>query len=440
MTAWSFVIYLLTPCFIWHLLWRGIRYPAYWRRWHERFGYLEPLTGHRVIWVHAVSVGEVRSSALLISRLMAMYPEHRVLVTTMTPTGSEQVEDLFGDAVSHAYVPYDFPGCVRRFMKRARPEFAVIAETEFWPNLFAACGQRAIPLLLVNVRLSQTSLQGYLWVPKTARAMLANADLVCAQTRTDEHRLRTLGVDDALIHVTGNLKFDAPVPDSVLEEGRRLREQWGRERPVLIAGSTHKGEERKLLDAFSLVRGSFPDLLLVIVPRHPERFGTVARLCRHAGYSVVRRSRGEQSIDASVDIMIGDTMGELQRLYSAADIAFVGGSLVRVGGHNVLEACAVGCPVLFGPHMFHFEEIGAMALDEGVGRQVHDAGSLAEAVLLYLEQADLRLAAGEAARRLVAGNRGALDRTLELIEHERRRPGEAAATDTARGERTRQVN
>ena len=216
MTAWSFVIYLLSPCFLWHLLWRGIRYPAYWRRWHERFGYLRPLTGHRVIWVHAVSVGEVRSSAALISRLMELYPEHRILVTTMTPTGSEQVEDLFGNAVSHAYVPYDFPGCVRRFMARVNPEFAVIAETEFWPNLFAACAQRAIPLLLVNVRLSQASLTGYLWVPKTARAMLANADLICAQSRSDEHRLKTLGVDDALIHVTGNLKFDAPVPTDVL--------------------------------------------------------------------------------------------------------------------------------------------------------------------------------------------------------------------------------
>lgn len=440
MTAWSFVIYLLTPYLIWHLLWRGIRYPAYWRRWHERFGYLEPLRGHRVIWVHAVSVGEVRSSAALISRLMALYPEHRILVTTMTPTGSEQVRDLFGEAVSYAYVPYDFPGSVRRFMARAEPEFAVIAETEFWPNLFAACSQRAIPLLLVNVRLSQASLQGYLWVPKTARAMLANADLVCAQTRTDEHRLKTLGVDDALIHVTGNLKFDVPVPDSALEEGRRLREQWDGERPVLVAGSTHKGEERRLLKAFSLVRSSFPNLLLVIVPRHPERFGSVARLCRRAGYSVVRRSRGERTIDASVDILIGDTMGELQRLYSAADIAFIGGSLVRVGGHNVLEACAVGCPVLFGPHMFHFEEIGAMALDEGAGRQVYDVGSLAESVLLYLEQADLRLAAGEAARRLVAANSGALDRTLELIEHELRRPGVVAATDVAREARTHPVN
>lgn len=440
MTAWSIVIYLLSPCFIWHLLWRGVRYPAYWRRWHERFGYLKPLTGHRVIWVHAVSVGEVRSSASLISRLMDTYPEHRILVTTMTPTGSEQVQELFGDAVSHAYVPYDFPGCVRRFMARARPEFAVIAETEFWPNLFTACSQRGIPLLLVNVRLSQASLQGYLWVPKTARAMLANADLICAQTRTDEHRLKTLGVDDSLIQVTGNLKFDAPVPSLVLEEGRQLREEWGSERPVVIAGSTHKGEERRLLVAFALIRSSFPDLLLVIVPRHPERFGSVARLCRRAGYSVVRRSRGKQIIDASVDIIIGDTMGELQRLYSAADIAFVGGSLVRVGGHNVLEACAVGCPVLFGPHMFHFEEIGAMALDEGAGRQVHDAGGLAEAVLLYLEQADLRVAAGQAARRLVDGNRGALGRTLELIEHTLRRPGAATAADVARDARTHQAN
>ena len=437
MTAWSLLMYLLMPCFIGHLLWRGIRYPAYWRRWHERFGYLKPMTGHRVIWVHAVSVGEVRSAAALISRLNEIYPEHRILVTTMTPTGSEQVEELFGGAVSHAYVPYDFPGCVRRFMLRAKPEFAVIAETEFWPNLFAACRRRGIPLLLVNVRMSQASLRGYLWVPRTARAMLANASLICAQTRSDKRRLETLGVDDGSIHVTGNLKFDTPVPDSVLEDGRQLRRDWGEQRPVLIAGSTHKGEERKLLEALALVRPSCPSLLLVIAPRHPERFGAVTRLCRNSGYRVVRRSRERGRLDPGVDILIGDTMGELQRLYSAADIAFVGGSLARVGGHNVLEACAVGCPVLFGPHMFHFEEIGALALDGGAGRQVQDARSLAEAVLFYLGHPDLRAVAGTAARELIACNPGALDRTLGLIRQELRWSGAVAASDVPADERAR---
>jgi 3-deoxy-D-manno-octulosonic-acid transferase len=398
------------------LVWRGIRYPAYWRRWPERFGYLRPMPHERVIWVHAVSVGEVRSAAELISRLSTIFPEHRILVTTMTPTGSEQVHELFGNSVSHAYVPYDSPGSVRRFMNRVRPELAIIAETEFWPNLFDACRVRDIPLMLVNVRLSQTSLRGYLWVSKTARAMLANASLVCAQTRNDARRLTTLGIDAKLIEVTGNLKFDAPVVEAVLEHGRQIREDWGAERPVFIAGSTHKGEEKRLLQAYGIVRKRYPALLLVLVPRQPERFGEVTRLCRRAGYRVVRRTRAAAPISQDVEVVIGDTMGELQKLYSAADLAFVGGSLVRRGGHNILEPCAVGRPVLFGPHMFHFEEIGAMALEQGAGRQIHDAASLAEAVALYFDQPDLWQAAGEAARTLVATNRGALDRTLELIQ------------------------
>jgi 3-deoxy-D-manno-octulosonic-acid transferase len=426
MTLWSVVLYLLMPGFIAHLLWRGVRYPAYWRRWPERFGFISPASAQPVIWVHAVSVGEVRSSAALIARLAELFPTRRILVTTMTPTGSEQVRDLFGDTVSHAYVPYDFPGCVRRFMTRVRPEFAVVAETEFWPNLFEACAARDIPLLLVNVRLSQASLQGYLWVPRTARAMLSNATLICAQTRSDAHRLKTLGVSDALIHVTGNLKFDAPIPPEVLTQGRQLREDWGKDRPVLIAGSTHKGEERKLLRAYRELQLRFPALLLVIVPRHPERFGSVTRLCRHAGFTTARRSATRGRLRGDVDILVGDTMGELQRLYSAADVAFVGGSLARRGGHNILEACAVGCPVLFGPHMFHFEEIGAMALDHGAGRQVQDAATLADGVAAYLEDRAVREAASEAARRLVAVNRGALDRTLDLMQRALSRPRDHA--------------
>ncbi len=413
--AWSIVLYLLTPVFVAHLLWRGLRYRGYWHGWSERFGFGTSLRGRRVIWVHAVSVGEVRSAAELINQLLTSFPAHRVLVTTMTPTGAEQVRDLFGDTVSHSYVPYDFPGSVRRFMERVRPEFAIVAETEFWPNLFKACSVDRIPLMLVNVRLSQSSLKGYLWIPRTVRRMLGYADLVCPQTRADAHRLKTLGVPDRLIHVTGNLKFDAPVPDAVVERGRELREQWGCDRPVVIAGSTHKGEERKLLSAYSQLRRRYERLLLVIVPRQPERFGSVTRLSRRSGYNVARRSSGGSANAADIDILIGDTMGELQMLYSAGDIAFVGGSLTRRGGHNILEACAVGRPVLFGPHMFHFEEIGAMALDHGAGLQVRDSAELAAGIDRLLSDRAERDKAGEAAMRLVEQNRGALAQTLDLI-------------------------
>lgn len=246
--------------------------------------------------------------------------------------------------------------------------------------------------------------------------MLANADVLCAQTRGDADQLADLGVSKRLIHITGNLKFDVPVPEALVREGERLREDWGRDRFVLIAASTHRGEERRVLAAFNQLRRAHPEILLVLVPRHPERFNGVARLCRRAGYRVVRRSEYEGSLESSVEVLVGDTMGELQKLYVASDVAFIGGSLVRIGGHNLLEACAVGVPVIFGPHMFHVEDISAMAVERGAGRQVDGIRALADAVTAYLEQPSLREKASDAARRLVAENRGALERTLRLID------------------------
>jgi 3-deoxy-D-manno-octulosonic-acid transferase len=257
--------------------------------------------------------------------------------------------------------------------------------------------------------------------------MLAGADLLCAQTRADAQRLRNLGAPERLVHVTGNLKFDAPLPAGLLEEGRALRTQWGRERPVFIAASTHAGEERRVLDAFAALRRTWPGMLLVLVPRHPERFRAVARLCERRGWRIALRSSARGALPQGTAVLVGDTMGELQRLYAAADVAFVGGSLVPKGGQNPLEACAVEVPVIFGPHMFNFEEIAAMALERGAARQVHDADGLAAAVALYLEQPDLRRAAGRAARTLVTDNRGALQRTLELIEQALAPKGLAAA-------------
>lgn len=434
MGVWRIVVYLLLPYALGNLIWRALRYSAYWRRWPERFGFVTPMRGQRTLWVHAVSVGEVRSAAPLVSALVEQNPKHRVVVTTMTPTGREQVRELFGERVSHCYVPYDFPDAVRRFLDRVRPEVAVIAETEFWPNLFAACGRRRIPLLLVNGRVSQASLRGYLRVPNIARAMLANADLLCAQTRVDAQRLRNLGAPDELVHVTGNLKFDVELPAKLLEEAGALRAQWGADRPVWIAASTHAGEERKVLDAFAQLKRRHADLLLVLVPRHPERFQAVARLCRRRGYTVALRSRTRGPLPPSTEVLVGDTMGELQRLYAAADVAFIGGSLVPHGGQNLLEACAVRVPVVFGPHMFHFEEISAMALERGAARQVHDVHGLAAAIALYFEQPDLRRAAGNAAYTLVTDNRGALLRTLRLVETAWRAGGStpcAAAADAS---------
>ena len=413
---WSLAAYFLLPYALFNLVRRGLRYSAYWSRWPERFGYGASIEGGRSIWIHAVSVGEVRSAAQLVHALGRRYPDHRLMVTTGTPTGSEQVRELFADRVSHSYVPYDLPGAVRRFMDRVKPEFAIVAETELWPNLFGECGKRGIPLFLVNVRISPDSLRRYKRVPVATNAMLANADLLCAQSRRDAEQLEDLGVSRRLIHVTGNLKFDAKVEESVLAEGRKLRRQWGRERFVLIAASTHPGEERRVLAAFGRLKASFPDLLLVVVPRHPERFTRVARLCRRTGHNVVRRTEHTGELAREVDIVVGDTMGELQKLYAASDVAFVGGSLVEVGGHNILEACAVGVPVIFGPHMFQAEEVGAMAVERGAARRVTDIAGLMEAISSYVGQPRVLETAAGAGRALVAENRGALERTLTLID------------------------
>jgi 3-deoxy-D-manno-octulosonic-acid transferase len=418
---WSVCAYMLGPYALLRLIWRGLRYPAYWRRWPERWGFVRPLAPARVLWVHAVSVGEVRSVAGLIRALRERYPRHTVLVTTMTPTGGDQVRRLFGDSVRYAYLPFDFPGSVGRFLARIRPDFAVIAETEFWPNLLAACARNGIPVCMVNTRLSVSSARAYMWAPKTMRRMFRSTALMCAQTRNDAQRLRNLGAPESRVCVTGNLKFDAGVADGLIERARRLRTAWG-QRPTLIAGSTHRGEERQLLAAFAELRQLLPDLLLVLVPRHPERFSSVIRLARNRGFGAVSRSViGDRDLPADADVYVGDTMGELQMLYAAADIAFVGGSLARRGGQNLLEACAVGVPVIFGPHMFNFEEISAMALEAGAGCQIQDRDELVAAVARYFGSRELRTAASQAGLRLVAQNRGALLRTLDAMGEALRR-------------------
>jgi 3-deoxy-D-manno-octulosonic-acid transferase len=413
---WHFAVYLLLPYVLASLALRGVYYRPYWHGWLQRFGFPPRRGPGRIVWVHAVSVGEVRSAAPLIAAIRDRLPRHRIVVTTMTPTGADQVAALFDGAVAHAYLPYDFPDAVGRFLDRIRPELAIIAETEFWPNLFEACNARRIPINLVNVRVSQASFRGYSLVPRTVERMFSRASLICAQTALDAQRLRNLRVDPSLIEVTGNLKFDAAMPDDLVAEGRALRALWGRSRPVLIAASTHPGEERPVLSAFMALKRRWPELLLVLVPRHPERFRSVEDVVRARGLRTARRSVERGALPAGTEVLIGDTMGELHRLYAAADIAFVGGSLVRHGGQNLLEACSVGVPVVFGPHMFHFEEISALALECGAARQVRDSRELGAAVALYLEQPALRRAAAARARALIEQNRGALARTLDLVQ------------------------
>jgi len=414
-TLYSVILYLMVPAVMLRLLWRGLSNRGYWRRLPERFGFVPVLSGAPLIWIHAVSVGEVRAAQPLVRRLLETHPNHTLLITTMTPTGSEQVATLFGDSVAHCYVPYDLPSAVARFLERTQPRLALIMETELWPNIFHLCRARAIPLLVANVRMSERSMQRYLKFKRLTAATLRQVSVLAVQSTADAARLRALGAPESVIHVTGSIKFEVSLPASLREVAEVLRDAWGRERSIWIAASTHEDEDEQVLAAYAEIKNRIPSLLLVLVPRHPERFASVARLCRRAGYSVALRS-AQRRIDAATDIVLGDSMGELQVFFMASDVAFIGGSLVAHGGHNLLEAAAVGVPVVFGPHMFNFAEIGQLALEHGAGMQIRDAGELVRAVIDYFERPELRFRAGEAGRKMVVANRGALDNTLALVE------------------------
>lgn len=416
-TLYSIALYLLAPLVFLRLAWRSLRAPDYRRRWSERLALYGSNTprSRDAIWLHAVSVGEVQASAPLVRALLERYEDTPLVLTTTTPTGSRRVQDLFGGSVIHVYVPYDLPGAVNRFLRRFQPRLAVIMETELWPNLFAACDDAGIPLLVANARLSLRSARGYSKVRPLIRNTLSHVSKLAAQGDADARRFRILGVSPERTEVTGSIKFEQRLPASLREQAEVLRGMLGRDRPVWIAASTHEGEDEQVLDAFEQLLQRLPNTLLVLVPRHPERFGRVAALCRKRGYTVALRSEN-QPCDEHCQVYLGDTLGELPLLYSACDVAFVGGSLMPVGGHNLLEPAAMGMPALTGPHVFNFTEIAAMLLQVGAVRQVPDSGGLARHLELLLKDANLRHAMGEQGKRLVEANRGALERLLAIIE------------------------
>jgi len=414
---YTLAMYLATPFIVLRLLFRGVRYRDYHRRWRERFGFSLAPAVRGSLWVHAVSVGEVNAAEPLIKALRNSYPNAPLVVTTVTPTGSERVRQLFGDSVVHVYLPYDLPFAVSRFLKRVRPRLAIIVETEIWPNLYFACGKRGIPMMIVNARLSERSLRGYRPLDGIVRQALRSVRVIAAQSRTDAARYRLLGADPSTILVSGNMKFDMPVPFDAVNAGSHLREQWGRLRPVWIAGSTHEGEELPVLEAHLDVLKRLPDALLLIAPRHPERFKLVENSVRSLGFTLATRSV-ERVPSAAHQVFVIDSMGELMPFYAASDLAFVGGSLVPIGGHNVLEPAALSRPVLVGPHTFNFEEITLTLINEGAAERINDKDELGSVTVRLLLDAVQRERMGERARHVFDSERGAVERVMRLIDQQ----------------------
>jgi len=413
---YSLGMYLMSPVILYRLAWRGIRYREYLERWPERFGYFPDPGVRDSIWVHAVSMGEVNAAVPLIEALMERYAGRDVVVTTVTPTGSARVQKLFAERVFHVYLPYDLNGPVRRFLDRVRPSLAVVMETEIWPNLFLTCRERGIPIVIANARLSERSLRGYRPVWPLARQAVRAANYVAAQSPQDAERLLRLGAAPERLSIAGNLKYDMVVPPGLAQSGAMLREYFGHGRPVWIAASTHEGEELPVLAAHMRVLKRFPDAVLVLVPRHPERFRPATQLARQLGLAT--RTRSEDNLaESDTQCFVVDTLGELLLFYAASDLAFVAGSFDAIGGHNVLEPAALGIPVLVGPNTFNFEEVTDSLLAAGAAERVADGPALGDAVVRLLEDEPLRQRMGIAALAAVQRERGAVARNLAAIDH-----------------------
>jgi 3-deoxy-D-manno-octulosonic-acid transferase len=406
--------YLLIPVVLLHLFRKGFGNRDYWHRIGERFGFFPGQNLDGAIWVHAVSVGEVQAAASLVRRLLRTYPERALVLTTTTPTGSDRARALFGDQVVHCYAPFDMAWPVKRFFNWCRPEIAIILETELWPNLYHACGSRKVPLVLASARISRKSVRRYRWVLSLFRETLSHGIVIAAQTSADARRFVTLGASSDRTHVTGNIKFDFELPAGVADLGREFRAAHAAERPVWVAASTHVNEEEITLAAHRIIQKQFPDALLLLVPRHPERFDSIAALLKRQGFAYVRRSSG-LICDADSAVFLGDSMGELTTFYAAADIAFVGGSLVKIGGHNLLEPAALRLPIITGPYTYNAEGIVELFQENGLAQVVWDAESLATAVTALMADPDERKRLGDGSEALINSSRGALERLMKLL-------------------------
>ncbi len=414
-SLYTALLYLIQP-FVWlRLLLRSRKAPAYRKRWAERYGFCRGKVAPDGIMLHSVSVGETLAAIPLVRALRHRYPTIPITVTTMTPTGSERVQSAFGKNVHHVYLPYDLPCAMNRFLDTVRPKLVIVMETELWPNMITALHDRKIPLVIANARLSERSAKGYKKLGNFTRRLMSRITLIAAQNEEDAGRFLELGLKRAQLTVTGSLKFDISVTPELAARAITLRRQWAPRRKVWIATSTHDGEESIILDAHRQLLAKFPDLLLILVPRHPERFKDAKELVQKSGFSYTLRSSGEIP-SGSTQVVIGDSMGELMLLYGIADLAFVGGSLVERGGHNPLEPAAHAIPVLMGPHIFNFKDICAKLQQADGMITVSDAASLVTEITTLLTDEDYRLYYGRHAVEVLHQNQGALQRLLQLLQ------------------------
>lgn len=416
-TFYSCLFYLLVPFILVRLIWRSFKAPAYRYRWDERFGFYNEKFVQDVIWFHAVSVGEAEALFPLAKQVQQHYPDAVLLITTTTPTGSARVKAVMKESVVHVYLPYDIPCAVNRFIRCFKPRIAVIMETEIWPNLFACCGKNEIPLYIINARLSEKSARGYQKISALIVPTLAQVKAIAAQTQDDANRFIAIGANDESVKVLGNIKFDVEVSSETIEQGLQLKAGLLGGRFVWLIASTHKDEEAIFLEIYKNIKREIPELLLVIVPRHPERFNEVSKLCEQYRLAAVKRTAGLEC-HWHIDVYLVDTMGELKMLYAAADAAFVGGSMVPVGGHNILEAAAVGTPVLFGPYMANFKDIAEGVLRQDAAIQCRDRNEISNAIIALHADSAYRQSLAEKGRAFVRQNQGAVYRVLALLQQD----------------------
>ncbi len=415
------LLHLLLPIILLRLWWRGYKAPNYRDRWLERLGFIAPLenTPDAPLWIHAVSVGEVQAISTLVENQLVQHPNIPIIITTMTPTGADRVRLLFGTRVTHRYCPYDLPWALKRFIRTIKPRACLIVETELWPNFLDQCYRANIPVTLANARLSERSARGYARFPNLTKGMLDQVTHLAAQGEADAERFKALGMSPERLSVTGSIKFDVPIQAVWLEQAKMLKQAWGPtwgpKRPVLLAASTHADEEAQLLNSFPRLLNQNPDTLLILVPRHPERFDEVAQLCYESGLRYQRRSE-QQTLSEDLQVYLADTMGELMIFCAAADVVFVGGSLIERGGHNPLEPALLGKPVLCGQHTFNFASITEGLSQAGALIQVIRAEQVMHQAANWFANHEERLKAGEAAKAYVAQHTGALDRLTVQLE------------------------